>query len=622
MQLLSIAATLSFLASVAANAAKPNIILLLSDDQDAGMNSLDYMPILQKYLAQEGTTFENHYTTTAICCPSRVSILKGQFAHNTNFTDVGPPTGGYDVFLEKKLNEEYLPVWLQRAGYATHYIGKFINGYGVPNHKVLPGGWNSFDALVNPWIYQFYNAVFSRNGAEPKKYPGIHQVDVIRSKAIGILKQAAKSEKPFFLYLSPSAPHTTVSFDPNDKENLKKIQCSETIPAARHKHLFPDAKIPRTPSFNPASVKGKPKYIEDLPLLNETVIETLDHWYRQRLRNLQSVDELLGAVIQQLTKSGQLDNTYIFYSTDNGYHLGLHRLNAGKTSPYEDDVHIPLLVRGPGVGRGVKRVDVSSHTDLAPTFLKLAGTHQTAFPFDGAPIHVHEHEPSSQNDAAPTKETLAVEFWRPLVPEYFPIQGGEENTYRSLRINGHGYSYLYTVWCNGHRELYNHTTDPYQLVNVYDKTSSSVVSRFDALLVALHDCVGESCQKPWNRIDSRIKSLGQALEGRFDASFAKHQRLVIQQCLQYYDLQNEVIVESDGKGGEIVVDRPVREIPRVGGTAGPVQQPLLVLQDGQENEGVVFENLEGTIDDIEEFGISLTKEEVDIASDPNAYDYD
>ncbi|KAI9335263.1 alkaline-phosphatase-like protein, partial [Obelidium mucronatum] len=598
---------------------QPNIILLLSDDQDVRMNSLEYMPILQKHLGEEGTKFEKHYVTTALCCPSRVSILKGQFAHNTNFTDVGPPTGGYDVFLENNLDEEYLPVWLQRAGYATHYIGKFVNGYGVPNHKNVPRGWNSFDALVNPWVYDFYHPVLANGGGEPKHYPGIHQVDVIREKALNILETVDK-ETPFFLYISPSAPHTTVGFT-----GETAIKTSESIPADRHRHLFPLEKIPRTPSFNSESVSGKPRYIESLPLLNQTTIDTLDHWYRQRLRNLQSIDELLGSVIETLKRQNQLDNTYIFYSADNGYHIGLHRLNAGKTTPYEDDVNVPFYVRGPGVAKGKVRQDVNSHTDFAPTFLKLAGATQTAYPFDGEPIPIHEDEEADRN-----RETLGVEFWRPAGGEFSPIPHGEENTYRSLRINGVGYSYLYTVWCTGHRELYDNIKDPFQLKNIYETASAKLVNRLDALLVAVHDCKGTTCQKPWNTLLPGINNLGEALNPKFDGFFSGQHKLVIRQCLPYYDIGNEVIIKNSESAADYVIvgGVPPAEVNRF--RAEP-----LIVQDGRadfefERETHAKTKFKGTVSpkhkvvdgDIERYGVPLTEEEIRLAYHPHAYDYD
>ncbi|KAJ3056668.1 hypothetical protein HK097_005345 [Rhizophlyctis rosea] len=605
---------------------QPNIVLLLSDDQDVRMDSLKFMPHLKKHLIEGGTLFENHFVTTAICCPSRVSLLRGQFAHNTNFTDVFGPHGGYDKFLETGLNDDYLPKWLKAANYNTYYIGKFLNGYGLPNLQKLPGGWDVFDALVNPWIYDFYHPVFSRNGEEAKHYKGVHQVDVIAGKALNILDEATKKDEPFFLYLAPSAPHTTVAYDdPDQPDGIPGIDIHLTAhePPRRFANHFPEAKIPRNPNFNTANVTGKPRYISSLPVLNDTVVDTLDHWYRQRLRGLQAVDELLDSVVKKLDEAGVLDNTYIFYSTDNGYHIGTHRLNAGKTTPYEEDVNVPFLVRGPGVARNVVKKDVTTHTDIAPTFLKLAGTAPKKIELDGRPIPVHAHE------SRKSYESFGIEFWRPIVPEYYDIPYEEENTYRSVRVVSEDYSYQYTVWCTGHHELYNHTADPYQLHNLYPhghvspaSYTARVIQRLDALLSILYDCIGSTCRDPWRRLhpDGSVKSLNDALADDLDSFYASGQagRLIIDECLDHQKKGNEHVTKQrhefgrfrvQGVDEEMKMDEPWQKKPRNSS-----------VQRGKTRKE--FTGHVETEGNVEDFGVPLTKVEVELAHRPNAYDYD
>ncbi|KAJ3032058.1 hypothetical protein HDV00_008010 [Rhizophlyctis rosea] len=603
---------------------KPNIVLLLSDDQDVRMDSLKFMPLLKKHLIDQGTLFKNHFVTTAICCPSRVSLLRGQFAHNTNFTDVFGGYGGYDRFLEYGLNKDYLPKWLKAAGYDTYYIGKFLNGYGLPNIDQLPGGWNVFDALVNPWIYDFYHPVFSRNGAEAKHYKGVHQVDVIAGKALDILDEATESDKPFFLYLAPSAPHTTVAYinDNPEDDGPENLHITPAQPANRHKDLFEDAIIPRHPNFNTANVTGKPRYISSLPLLNGTVVNTLDHWYRQRLRALQSVDELLDTVVRKLDDAGVLDNTYIFYSTDNGYHIGTHRLNAGKTTPYEEDVNVPFLVRGPGVAKGITKKDVTTHTDIAPTFLKLAHAHTDKVDLDGTPIPIHKHE-SKQG-----YESFGIEFWRPVVPEYYDIPYEDENTYRSVRVVGEEYSFQYTVWCTGHHELYNHTADPYQLENLYptqniDKhqTTARLIQRLDALLTVLHDCVGETCRKPWSKLHPRgnVKSLADALNSSHDDFYASGEagHLVIEKCLDHYEKGNEKVVKAPALGVQSVDEEGIKM------ESGWVKKERSSVQrGGNRKEFKAHVEVQHESRSIEQYAVPLTDREVELAHRPNAYDYD
>ncbi|KAI8614661.1 alkaline-phosphatase-like protein [Chytriomyces sp. MP71] len=526
---------------------RPNIVLLLTDDQDVHMNSLQFMPLLQKHLIDKGTQFKNYYTTSAICCPSRVSILRGQFAHNTNFTDVLGKHGGYDNFLKKGLNEDYLPKFLQSAGYSTSYVGKFLNGYTAANHEQTPGGWNEFDTLIGPFIYDNFHPVFAKNGAEINDFKGQYQVDVIRDKALSILDRAIKEvneqDQPFFLYMAPTAPHTEIIVPPGGFGSFYtgKSHFTEPTPAKRHEHLFESERIPRGPNFNPADVSGKPGYIARLPLLNDEEISTLDHWHRQRLRALQSVDELLEAVVKKLESAGQLDNTYIIYSSDNGFHMGLHRLNAGKTTPYEDDVNVPFIVRGPGVvpGRVVK--NPFTHTDLAPTLLKLAGAENAAYPFDGRPIPIH-----AEDELDTHRESFSVEFWRPYESERFLIKDIKENVYRSVRIVADAYSYLYVVWCTGHRELYDHQVDPHQIHNIYSKVPVTLLHRLDALLLVLKDCVGEQCARPWADLHSSgtVQNLSEALDAQYDAFYATAGRLEIKECLSGFFKENEAVVPS------------------------------------------------------------------------------
>lgn len=120
---------------IGASSIRPNIVFILTDDQDLHLNSLDYMPFVQKHLLDEGTFYKRHFCTIALCCPSRVSLWTGKAAHNTNVTDVNPPYGGYPKFVSQGLNDNHLPVWLQDAGYNTYYTGKLFNAHTVDNYN-------------------------------------------------------------------------------------------------------------------------------------------------------------------------------------------------------------------------------------------------------------------------------------------------------------------------------------------------------------------------------------------------------------------------------------------------------------------------------------------------------
>lgn len=442
-----------------------NLVFILTDDQDAAMDSVSYMPLVQKYLAKKGTTFANHFTTTAICCPSRVSLWTGKQPHNTNVTDVHPPYGGYPKFVSQGLNDNYLPVWLQEAGYNTYYTGKLFNAHTISNYdSPYPAAWTSTDFLLDPGTYSYLHPIYQANHDAPVHHQNEHTSDLVTKKAQSLLDEAIASDKPFFLGVAPVAPHSNVS-PLHDSSSLLPLM-TEPVPAERHAGLFKDVKIPRTDNFNPDSPSGA-SWVRKLAQHNASAVDYLDHYYRQRLRALQAVDELVEKLVVQLEKAGVLEDTYVIFSSDNGFHLGQHRLPPGKECGYEEDIRVPLIIRGPGVPKGQVEDAVTTHIDLAPTILKITGS-ETRPDFDGSPIPLGmedamEVETEEETDASlQTKrhEHVAVEYWG------FGLAEGEgggfngelfvlNNTYKAVRVIGQGYNLYYSVWCSNEHELYN-----------------------------------------------------------------------------------------------------------------------------------------------------------------------
>jgi N-acetylglucosamine-6-sulfatase len=344
---------------------------------------------------------------------------------------------------------------MQEAGYNTYYTGKLYNSHSIDNYDApLVSGFNGSDFILDPSTYEYYNAWMTRNGAPPVSYEGQYSPDVVFEKTRGFLHEALLHPEPWFITAAPIAPHSNVKLEPEQEFGPARY-------AERHAHLFKDYKIPRTSNFNPDTQSGV-GWIKRLPKLNDTVIDYNDEFQRSRLRALQSVDEGVESLIKELEAAGQLDNTYIFYTTDNGYHLSQHRMFAGKECGYDTDIHIPLIVRGPGIPAGHVTEAVTSHTDLSPTILKLAGESKDTF--DGTPIPLEAEEV-----AKPSKsEHVNVEFWGWGIPEgiygsYAPEEGQPDiygrsapnNTYKGLRLVGEDYSLYYSVWCHGEREYYD-----------------------------------------------------------------------------------------------------------------------------------------------------------------------
>jgi arylsulfatase A-like enzyme len=233
---------------------KPNILFIITDDQDLQLDSISYTPFISKHIRDQGTFFRNHFVTTALCCPSRVSLWTGRQAHNTNVTDVSPPYGGYPKFVERGFNEDFLPVWLQDAGYDTYYTGKMFNSHTIYNYDSPHiNGFNGSDFLLDPYTYSYLNSTYQRNHEPPVSHEGEHTIDVITGKALGFLDDALDGERPFFLAVSPVAPHSNV--DPGDISS-GKIHMSAPIPLKRHEHYFQDVNVPRTANFNPDQVSA------------------------------------------------------------------------------------------------------------------------------------------------------------------------------------------------------------------------------------------------------------------------------------------------------------------------------------------------------------------------------
>ncbi|UPL03531.1 hypothetical protein LCI18_014465 [Fusarium solani-melongenae] len=519
-------ACLSSLWREAVASRQPNILFILTDDQDWHMESLKHMPLLQKYLINEGTLYSNHYCTVALCCPSRVNLWTGRAAHNTNVSktqeDVWAPYGGYPKIVREGINDNYLPHWLQAAGYNTYYSGKLWNHHTVENYnQPYAGGFNGSDFLLDPHTYQYLNATMTRNGAPPVNYAGQYSPDLTAQKAYGFLDDALSNEEPWFLVHAPIAPHGTVDLTPNFFSDAPKY-------AKRHAHLF-----------NP-DVQGGVSWVKELPRLNDTVIAYNDEYQRARLRALQSVDEMVETMIKKVGAAGQLDNTYIIYTTDNGYHISQHRMHPGKECGFETDVHIPLIIRGPGVPAGHISQAVTAHTDLASTIMGLAG--QALPDTDGTPIPL-----SIDAEAGSKQEHVTIEYWGLAIPE--GVFGWyDKNTYKAIRVIGESYNIYYSVWCTNEKEFYDLKTDPGEVRNLLSEEHNSasyslggrlfdqIIPRLDALMMVLKSCKGRTCVEPWRELhpSGDVSSLIESLKAEFDAFYQEQPKVSFSDCKVAY----------------------------------------------------------------------------------------
>ncbi|KAF7557311.1 hypothetical protein G7Z17_g832 [Cylindrodendrum hubeiense] len=507
-------------------------------------------------IVNEGTAYSQHYCTVALCCPSRATLWTGRAAHNHNVTNVSPPHGGYPKAVTQGVNDDNLFLWMQEAGFNTYYVGKLWNFHSVDNfNQPYARGFNGSDFLLDPYTYQYWNAKMTHNGEEPVSYAGRYSTDIVAEKAMSWLEEALEQESPFFLTVSPIAPHSNWVIEP--EKDLSYLE--EPKAAPRHQHLFQDYVIPRDKSFN-AAIEGGVGWIKDLQPLNESVLAYNDHYQRQRLRSLQSVDEMVAELVEKLEDAGQLDNTYIFYTTDNGYHISQHRMHPGKECGYDTDIHIPFFVRGPGIARRGTVDVVTTHTDVSSTILEIAGVQKE---LDGVAIPLE----ISRDDTA-RHEHVGIEYWGAAIPE--GLNGGRgdkhreagawtnyypNNTYKGLRVVSEEYSMYYSVWCTNETELFDLKTNnlattinnvsKYQIAG---RPLDQILARLNALIMVLKTCKNRVCTHPWESLhpDGNIQSLKQALNERFDEFYDGQPQMWFSDCPlgYFFEVENQDPVQT------------------------------------------------------------------------------
>ncbi|MFB4282405.1 sulfatase [Nonomuraea sp. MTCD27] len=450
--------------TIAEGDSRPNIVLVLADDLESG--TLPNFPNITQHLVGQGTSFDRFFVTNSWCCPSRASILRSQHVHSHGVLTNTPPEGGFDRFHTQGLERSTIGTWMQQAGYRTALMGKYLNHYpgASAQESFVPPGWNEWNVPVRA-LYQEYGYRLNENGSL-YDYGWSEQdylSDVLARKAHDFI---TGSPEPFFLYLAPTGPHNPAN------------------PALRHLDAFPTATAPRTPSFNQEDVSDEPLWLRTRPRIPEPAIAGIDERYRTRLRSMLGVDDLVGSVVRALQESGKLDNTYIFFTSDNGFHLGTHRLKQGKTTPFEEAIKVPLVVRGPGVKVGAAVTQMGATIDLAPTFAELGGA--TAAPFAEGRSLVPLLKGTPPGD---WRKQVLIEFSRPADPSsaaQTPVPA-----YQALRTD----QYTYVRYETGERQLYDLHADPYQLRNLAEYADPALVGRLDQRLTGMAGCSGATCRE-------------------------------------------------------------------------------------------------------------------------------
>jgi len=353
-------------------ASRPNIVLIQADDQTASQFTPRVMPETTKLLADRGTTFGNYMVTTALCCPSRASLLTGQYAHNHGVMNNDATGGGYPALIDKG---NVLPVWLQEAGYNTIHVGKFLNSYtrAVSDPAQVAPGWDDWQTLISGES-AYYDYDLSDNGqlVHEGADDGDYVTRVLTRKAVQAVRDYAPSRHPFYLQIDHRAPHIARLNRPGRCDGARSAE-----PDPQDAGEFRNARLPQSRSFDEADIADKPSFLQGLRRLTFQDHHRLRQRWTCALASLVGVDRSVARVFRAVKRAGEVGRTVFIYISDNGLFYGEHRLQVGKVFPYEEALHEPLVIRLPKRYRdGERRVEASAkpvaNIDLAPTILDLA----------------------------------------------------------------------------------------------------------------------------------------------------------------------------------------------------------------------------------------------------------
>jgi N-acetylglucosamine-6-sulfatase len=518
---------------------KPSFVVIQTDDEtldqlyavfNAGGVEIPAMPNTLSMIANRGITFNRYYVSYPLCCPSRVSLLTGRYAHNHNVRGNVQPNGGYSGFKARGAFTHNLATWLQGAGYRTIHIGKFLNGYGDEPYDTgldVPPGWSAWHTVENADTHHyFYGYSLNDNGTidgpfgdpgswDTREYgerdyfgcptstiegkPCLYETDVLSRIAYEELS-GTSPEQPFYLQLDYTAPHG----------DFRRPAGPE--PAPRHYTLFDGAPYPhsREQGFNEGNVNDKPRFIREAPYLSLNDIHTYRVYYQKALASLRAVDDGVKTVLDTLGGLHRLRNTYVIFTSDNGFFYGEHRLTGGKFLAYEPSTHLPFLMRGPGIKPGTSTGELAANIDIAPTILELAGVTPDKS-VDGESLVPFFRDPSLRtrrpilfesfvetNDVEANGEPTSQRVVKELKPPRRRSSGAKASIiappkdYEGIRLG----PYKYIEWPDGEKELYDITKDPYELNNIVRVPNFFPIRAFlHAQLIRLEACVGHTCRE-------------------------------------------------------------------------------------------------------------------------------
>lgn len=463
----------------------PNIIVIQTDDLEA--HGIERMTKLDSLITRQGIRFANAFVTTPLCGPSRASLFSGAYAHTHGMVSNGPPFGGFETWFRLGRDSSTLAVWLKAAGYRTSLVGKYLNNYPAtaPSQTYIPPGWDEWIGLMLDRRAELELYTLNENGTLHEyrgNQPDGYQTDVLATRATDFIRRAESNDaQPFFLYVGVSAPHVPAR------------------PAARHDGVLGRLQLPKGASFNEDDVSDKPGYVQRTRQFTTEQIEQMDEDYTDRQLTLLAVDDLVENIVRTLDQAGELANTFIVFTSDNGIFQGEHR-QTGKSAAYDEAIRVTMIVRGPGVPAGRTMDHLVANIDLAPTFLALARAPEQAGVEGRSLLPLFSASPPASS------------AWRrELVIEYLGGSGGAESEEGVVRAQGSqaqlvrglpDYSALrtetqtYVEYVNDEKEFYDLVRDGQQLDNLMQLGGDpALVAQLHARLATLRNCHGAACRQ-------------------------------------------------------------------------------------------------------------------------------
>jgi arylsulfatase A-like enzyme len=472
-----------------AAASGPNVVVVMTDDQR--YDDMAALPKTRRLIGRAGVSFTRAYVSYPVCCPARATFFTGQYAHNHGVICLYATCGGGYGNLRQR---EYLPVWLERAGYATAHIGKFLNGYGQDRLDV-PNGFTEWYGLIDPFTYRMWGyQIFEDRrrqayGRVRREARATYQTDVLTDRAVGFIRRRAAGDAPFFLSVAYLAPH-------HESGKTQRLTGKLVRPAPRHRGAFSGMQLRKQPSFNEDDLGDKPSFVgrfnrrisarREAAILKRT---------RERWESLLAVDDGVQRIVDELRDTRELDNTYVIFTSDHGYMQGEHRIPQGKMVPYDPSTQVPLLIRGPGIPRGRSTKALVGDVDFAPTVLDATPARPTRA-LDG-----RSYLPFARNvrrrNFRPLLHTTAGQGAKGRTNTR---EGGTRGTqprvpaWSAIRTT----RWLYVEYRGGQREMYDLKNDRWQLNSVIRDPRTGIRIRRNTLRRLLDDlerCRGRACDR-------------------------------------------------------------------------------------------------------------------------------